>query len=83
VIGQDVSAELAAVMVSLISDCPGDFAYYRDPYFGIHEPTPALDEGRLWFDDPKRLEELCAFLRRGGCVVEQGDDWTVLSRRKS
>jgi hypothetical protein len=40
-----------------------------------------LEAGRLWFGDPRRLERLCAFLRRGGCVVEQCDEWTVLSRR--
>jgi len=81
-IHQDVSAGSAGSMASLISDYPSDLAYYRDLYFGIHEPTPEMVVGRLWFSDPRRLKRLCAFLRRGGCVVEQGDDWTVLTRRK-
>ena len=80
-IHQDVSAGSAGVMASLVSDCPGDLAYYRDLYFGMFEPTPALDTGRSWFSDPRRLERLCVFLRRGGCAVEQSDGWTVLSRR--
>jgi len=82
VIAQDVSSASAAVMASLISDHPSDLAYYRDLYFGIHEPTPEMMVGRLWLSDPRRLERLCVFLRRGGCVVEQGDEWTVLSRSK-
>ena len=81
-IGQDVSGEAGAVMASLISDCPGEVSYYRDLYFGIHEPTPEMDAGRLWFDDPKRLQNICAFLRRGGFTVEDADGWTVLCRRK-
>jgi hypothetical protein len=83
VIGQDISAAAAVVMAHFIGDCPGELAYYRDLYFGIHEATPEMDAGRLWFDDAKRLERLCVFLRRGGCVVEEDDGWTVLTRRKS
>ncbi len=81
VIAQDVSARSAVVMAHVITDCPDDLAFYVNLYFGIHEPTPGMEAGRLWIADVRRLEELCAFLRRGGCVVEQDDEWTVLTRR--
>jgi hypothetical protein len=83
VTGQDVSAASASVMASLISNCPGDLAYYRDLYFGIHEPTPEMEAGRLWFDDVRRLERLCVFLRRGAFSIEEDDGWTILCRRMS
>jgi hypothetical protein len=83
VIGQDISAGSAGIIASLISDCPGELSYYRDLYFGIHEAMPEIDAGRLWFDDVRRLKRLCVFLGRGGCVVEQDDEWTVLTRRNS
>jgi len=82
-IHQNISAGSAAAMAYFIGDCPEDVSFYVNLYFGIHEPTPEMDAGRLWFGDPRRLEELCAFLRRGGCVVEEADGWTVLSRRTS
>jgi hypothetical protein len=82
-IHQDISAGSAAVMAHFIGDCPGDVAYYRDLYFGIHEPTPEMEAGRLWFDDPRRLERLCVFLRRGAFSIEEDDGWTILCRRKS
>ena len=81
-IHQDVSAGSSAIMDSLILDCPDDLAYYRDMYFGIHEATPEMVVGRSWFSDPRRLNSLCTFLRRGGCAVEESDGWTTLIGRK-
>lgn len=81
IIHQDISAGSAAVMARFIGDCPEDVSFYVNLYFGIHEPTPEMEVGRLWFSDPRRLEEMCAFLRWGGCVVEEDDGWTVLTRR--
>ena len=80
-IHQDVSAGSSAVMAHFIGECPDDVSYYRDLYFGIHEATPEMEAGRLWFADVRRLESLCVFLRRGGCVVEESGEWAVLTRR--
>ena len=81
-IHQDISTGSAAVMASLIFDCPEDVLFYVNLYFGIHGATPEMEAGRLWFSEPRRRNSLCAFLRRGGCAVEERDGWTTLTRRK-
>ena len=81
VIEQDISARSAAVIAHFIGDCPDDASFYSTLYFGIHEATPEMEAGRLWIADVRRLERLCTFLRRGGCVIEESGERTVLSRR--
>lgn len=83
VIEEKVSADSAAVMAHVISDCPEDLSFYSNLYYGCFEPTPARDAGHKWLTDERseqRLQRLCAFLRRGGFGVEKHDGWMVLHR---
>ncbi len=77
-----ISARSATVMAHFIEHCPDGVSFYVDLYFGIHEATPEMVAGRLWISNPKRLEDLCVFLRRGGFTVVDAGEWTVLTRRK-